>query len=990
MLVIIDLAGSREVSSIDHNITTLNGSIRASKHRDTQLHAANTQASTNTIQCSNVAKTSVETTNQTQNSIQIKTSKSLTSSNHNQVKNVNSSSTSSNLATHLNQSSQEETNSIPSQSQSSPSNSLNSLSNQSNISIPNTVSQSAESEQISPSNLDNNKPFSPSSSGIFDCELNLHSSSNSNSPSPLINDPSITHHNQTSCEVSPSNSNVEDESSDPNLTYHQTHNSRYLHNKRENSRYDFSHPKLATQITYTFYWLEKEEQPNLQNTADPTNETWTNHSSKTNSTEQVDEEEGEDEQNNTKTTETNNNQPQTLQNTNHKYSHRTKIQTEFDFYTETLPSNNTDNELKIFLDNLEHKIRKIYNQRKQKVEKIQAENDHQEGQKTTQDSAHENSTLSSSHTKFSESIGLAVFGGENLRQKLHGAAGKLNLRPLPDIFHTYIDLLKHYQSTFPNSNSSFNYLANKYGKDINTDSSHSISEDATTDAEKRLQIYCNLVTACLRRGKKFRNPEKVNTHVESSQPILNSMTVKPDTVVRIRGLPWQCSDHDVGKFFSGLNIPRGGVSLQLTETGRRSGEALVRFETVEQREMALKRHREPMGNRYIEVFRASHQDFYIIACNPSSEATNFMKYRENAAVVRLRGLPYSCSEEDVVKFFEDTEPNVKVYSTLDKENNERIGVLFIRKGIENKPTGDAFVLFETEELAGLALKKHREEIEDKSSETSKKRYVEVFRSTAAELHQVVTRQNYVNNQQAMQQAQAVQQPQHQTHIGYHHSNHHHHHPQQHQYSQHQLNQTYPHQARKNFQDHKNNTSNQHQTSEALLSQSRNESPLYPSFTRDSSLDYSKNQNSNIYESINQMYSFQTNQHSNQHSNNNNNTSNNTSNSSVKNSLGHQKTQNQSCNLQSNQNQNLNSSQVSSQANHQLLALQSQLSKVSLTSSLPTSLISQNNNVTNTNFNLGSESPILDFSSCVDQKSSEENNNTKDEPIIRDASFYWER
>ena len=108
-------------------------------------------------------------------------------------------------------------------------------------------------------------------------------------------------------------------------------------------------------------------------------------------------------------------------------------------------------------------------------------------------------------------------------------------------------------------------------------------------------------------------------------------------MVRLRGLPWQCSDHDVGRFFAGLNIPRGGVALLLTDSGRRSGEALVRFEGKEQRDMALNRHREPMGNRYIEVFKATGQDFLAVAGDPSAEATDFMKSRENSAVVRLQG-----------------------------------------------------------------------------------------------------------------------------------------------------------------------------------------------------------------------------------------------------------------------------------------------------------------------------------------------------------------
>ena len=47
---------------------------------------------------------------------------------------------------------------------------------------------------------------------------------------------------------------------------------------------------------------------------------------------------------------------------------------------------------------------------------------------------------------------------------------------------------------------------------------------------------------------------------------------------------------------------------------------------------------------------------------------------------------------------------------------------------DGSSTGDAFVLFQTEPEGQLALKKHRENIG--------KRYIELFRSTRAELQQV--------------------------------------------------------------------------------------------------------------------------------------------------------------------------------------------------------------------------------------------------------------
>ncbi len=112
--------------------------------------------------------------------------------------------------------------------------------------------------------------------------------------------------------------------------------------------------------------------------------------------------------------------------------------------------------------------------------------------------------------------------------------------------------------------------------------------------------------------------------------------IEENTIVRVRGIPWQCTDLDIFNFFSGLNITefellirlvnncleiylieinigRGGIAMCLSAQGRRNGEALVRFEDEEQRELALRRHKHHIGPRYIEVYRASSKDFLSIA-----------------------------------------------------------------------------------------------------------------------------------------------------------------------------------------------------------------------------------------------------------------------------------------------------------------------------------------------------------------------------------------
>ena len=84
-------------------------------------------------------------------------------------------------------------------------------------------------------------------------------------------------------------------------------------------------------------------------------------------------------------------------------------------------------------------------------------------------------------------------------------------------------------------------------------------------------------------------------------------------VVRARGLPWQATDSDINRFFRGLNLADGGIALVLSVKGRRNGEALIRFTDREQRDLALRKHKHHMGQRYIEVYMANGRDFIAIA-----------------------------------------------------------------------------------------------------------------------------------------------------------------------------------------------------------------------------------------------------------------------------------------------------------------------------------------------------------------------------------------
>ena len=61
---------------------------------------------------------------------------------------------------------------------------------------------------------------------------------------------------------------------------------------------------------------------------------------------------------------------------------------------------------------------------------------------------------------------------------------------------------------------------------------------------------------------------------------------------------------------------------------------------------ALAHSKENMGKRYVEVFRATKgQMEWAVTQEESKGAGNI------GGVVRLRGLPYGCTEEKIIKFF---------------------------------------------------------------------------------------------------------------------------------------------------------------------------------------------------------------------------------------------------------------------------------------------------------------------------------------------------
>lgn len=148
----------------------------------------------------------------------------------------------------------------------------------------------------------------------------------------------------------------------------------------------------------------------------------------------------------------------------------------------------------------------------------------------------------------------------------------------------------------------------------------------------------------LSQSQLHSNPSNPN----NGQPLGNSSgdDGNQGNVVRLRGLPWAATAAEITGLLGDASIKNGeqGIHFTFGPDGRASGEAFVEVCSAEDVSKALGHNREHLGGRYIEIFKA-YQAQLDWECRVTERVSG------EGGVVRLRGLPYGCSDEDVRDFF---------------------------------------------------------------------------------------------------------------------------------------------------------------------------------------------------------------------------------------------------------------------------------------------------------------------------------------------------
>lgn len=223
------------------------------------------------------------------------------------------------------------------------------------------------------------------------------------------------------------------------------------------------------------------------------------------------------------------------------------------------------------------------------------------------------------------------------------------------------------------------------------------------------------------RASPIRAPAGSLQHGHMASPLpLHGCTVK------IKGLPFKATRADVLSFFSGWSLQAEDVFIQRHLDGRPNGEAFIVFKNPAEARRATQKHRETFGekfgDRYVRVYPTLESDIPDLQAAALQQATpqqappSFSNGHADS-VVKIKSLPFEANQLDIIHFFVGfkLKPN---------------GVQLVVRS-DNKPTGEAFVDFESFDEAARAIREKDQKIfSDKFGD----RYVRLIQVSRKEMH----------------------------------------------------------------------------------------------------------------------------------------------------------------------------------------------------------------------------------------------------------------
>ncbi|XP_041742190.1 probable RNA-binding protein 19 [Coregonus clupeaformis] len=166
--------------------------------------------------------------------------------------------------------------------------------------------------------------------------------------------------------------------------------------------------------------------------------------------------------------------------------------------------------------------------------------------------------------------------------------------------------------------------------------------------------------------------------------------------VKLRGCPFNVKEQQVREFMTPLKP--AAIRIIKNATGNKTGYIYVDLRSEEEVEKALKKNKDYMGGRYIEVFRTSVRGEGRAERRDKGSERSFTRELKDdeeeedvaeSGRLFIRNLPYTCTEEELQDLFTKHGPLAEVVFPIDN--------------LTKKPKGFAFVSYMIPENAVTAL-----------------------------------------------------------------------------------------------------------------------------------------------------------------------------------------------------------------------------------------------------------------------------------------------
>lgn len=154
--------------------------------------------------------------------------------------------------------------------------------------------------------------------------------------------------------------------------------------------------------------------------------------------------------------------------------------------------------------------------------------------------------------------------------------------------------------------------------------------------------------------------------------------------IKMKGLPFKAKNQHIKDFFAPLKML--DIRIIKNHQGKPTGCGFVDFSNEKDIKEALKRDRDFIQGRYIELSRVKEEQQlnhetekdkpWMKKLAAQGEEGEFESIAESGRLF-LRNLAFSCSEEDLQNLFDKFGPLTETYLPLDKTTNKPIGIGFV-------------------------------------------------------------------------------------------------------------------------------------------------------------------------------------------------------------------------------------------------------------------------------------------------------------------------